>query len=65
MTEKFKAAIERILENDLAFAKAAKYSKYQKHKISSVKRSNKWRQIYVKALKEYHAWIGKELRRLK
>ncbi len=58
----YRSALERIFPIIEAAHKAKKYSTWEMRKISSAKRCRKWRQINTAAIKEYHAWIGEELK---
>lgn len=43
--------------------KAKTVSRRQVRKVPSKKRTKKWNSIYYKALKEYHTWIKKQLKK--
>lgn len=44
--------------------KAKKYRKSDIQKIDSGLRARKWSKLYGKCLRDYHRWIGKQLKRL-
>lgn len=57
----YRKAINRLLPTIKAQIKAKTHTTHEMRKISSAKRGKKWKQISVKAIKEYHAWIEEEL----